>query len=110
MSNVLENLTIGNALRNKEWDPEGKLTPLFFAAELAGEVGEACNIVKKLEREKLGLRGSTSSIEYLAAELADVIICTSLLANAYNIGLVDAVVKKFNDTSVKLGLSIKIGH
>jgi len=49
---AIQQFQMHNKERNKVWDPEAKLTPLFFAVELAGEVGEACNIVKKLERER----------------------------------------------------------
>lgn len=99
-------LSVANSRRNEVWDPEGKLTPLFHSTELAGEVGEACNVVKKLEREVLGLRGSRDTEDHLAEELADVVICASLLANKYSIDLQAAVVKKFNATSEKLELPV----
>ena len=107
--NVLERLMLANVERTKEWDPEHKLTPLFFATELGGECGEALNVVKKLEREKLGLRGSCATPDDLAGELADVVIVAAILASEYNIDLPGAVVKKFNATSDKLRLSTKIG-
>lgn len=91
-----------NAERNSYWDPQNKLTPLFFSTELAGEIGEACNVVKKLERERLGLRGSRETIEHLKEELEDSIICAILLANSYGIKL--APTEKYNATSRKLGL------
>lgn len=91
--------------RNKLLDPTGKLTPLFFATELGGEVGEALNCIKKLEREALDISGSRSSLEALRNELADIIICTLLVANAYNItSLEDACIDKFNDSSCKWNL------
>jgi NTP pyrophosphatase (non-canonical NTP hydrolase) len=105
---VLERLQLANAARNAEWDPKGQLTPLFFATELAGEIGEACNIVKKIERAKFGLRGTPATLVDLAQELADGVIVISLLANAYHIDLPTAVREKFNYTSRKLGLSIEI--
>jgi NTP pyrophosphatase (non-canonical NTP hydrolase) len=97
------------ARRNLEWDPFNVLTPTFCATELAGELGEACNVVKKLEREHLGLPGSRDTVEHLAEELADVIICVGLLANAYHIDLESVVPRKFNASSLKLGLSVFIG-
>lgn len=105
---TIETLQSKNYDRNKIWDPEEKLTPLFFAAELAGEVGEACNVVKKLEREKLGLRGSRDTIEHLGEELADVIIVACLLANQFDIDLDDAICEKFNKTSNLLQLGVTL--
>lgn len=93
-----------NIIRQQEWDPEGVFSPSFRAVELAGEVGEACNVVKKLEREALGKPGSRASIDDLAQELADIIICTDLLAMSFDINLQEAIIKKFNATSKKLGL------
>ena len=95
-----------NALREVEWDPERKLTALFHGNELAGEVGEACNVLKKLERERLGLRGTRATVEELADELADVVIVADLIALRFGIDLDQAVARKFNKTSEKYGLSV----
>lgn len=92
--------------RDKHWDPEGKLGPLFYATELGGECGEALNVVKKLEREALGIVGSRDTIEHLSEELADVIICTNNLANKYGIDLLPAISKKFNASSKKVGIPV----
>lgn len=93
-------------IRDSEWDPEGKLDIAFRATELAGETGEACNVVKKIIRERLGLRGSRATIQDLKDELEDVIICACLLANAADIVLDPR--EKFNASSAKLGLSHRI--
>jgi len=98
----IQNFQFAIRNRNELWDPQNKLTPLFFATELAGEVGEACNIVKKIERKQHGLTGSTATLEELKSELEDVIICTLLLANSF--GLFLAPTEKFNATSRKLNL------
>lgn len=97
-----------NVARNKHWDPEGKLTLSFRGCELGGEVGELLNVVKKLERERLGLRGSRDTLEHLGEELADVIICADLIGMAAGVDLVAAVTAKFNATSEKLGLPVKL--
>jgi len=39
---------------------------LFRGVELGGEAGEALNVIKKLERERLGWRGSRATPEQLA--------------------------------------------
>lgn len=99
-------LRAANEERQKLWceggDPKPDLS--FRGVELAGEVGEALNVVKKLERERHGWRGSRASIEDLASEIADVIICADLLAEAAGIDLAAAVAEKFNATSEKVGL------
>lgn len=122
---VYDTLREANEARQREWDPGGSITPSFRSNELAGEVGEAlekaaamitlaiaagkvANITKKLDRERLGIGGSRATIEDLADELADVIICCDLLAMDFEIFLDKAVAAKFNKTSEKLGLLTRL--
>lgn len=93
-----------NYARQKEWDSQNKIDASYRGNELAGELGEACNIIKKLERERLGIAGSRATIEQLAEELADIVICVDLIAMSYHIDLKAAVRNKFNKTSEKVGL------
>lgn len=97
-----------NAERDVQWDPHSKITLGFRATELGGETGEALNFVKKIWREQLGLRGSRATLEDVASELADVIICADLLAMTAGIDLGKAVVDKFNAVSKKHGLSVTL--
>lgn len=97
-------LRAANEMRQEEWDPDQKISLCFRGVELGGEVGEAQNVIKKLERERLGIRGSRDTIQHLAEELADVIIVADLIAMSESIDLADAVRKKFNRTSVEQGL------
>ncbi len=97
------------AARDKEWDPEGVITPSFSGLELGGECGEALNDIKKLERERLGLRGSRSTVDKLAKELADILICVQNVANRYNINLPAATRDKFNETSIANNLLTRLG-
>lgn len=101
-------LRAANRARQAEWDPSDDITLSYRGNELAGEVGEACNVIKKLERERLGIRGSRDTVEHLAEELADVIICVDLIAMAEGIDLDDAVARKFNATSEKVGLKTRL--
>jgi NTP pyrophosphatase (non-canonical NTP hydrolase) len=112
---TFEELGLANFRRAKQWNKEGRNVPLGFALlELAGEVGEACNIGKKLARTELGLVGGTKDFGPLINELADVIICTDLVArkigqeigNPLGIHLGEAVARKFNATSRKHGFSV----
>lgn len=100
-------LRLGNMVRDREWDPSGVIDLSFRGNELAGETGEACNAIKKLERERL-VRGSRATREQLAEELADVIICADLIAMALHIDLGAAVRAKFNATSEKQMLGTRL--
>jgi NTP pyrophosphatase (non-canonical NTP hydrolase) len=104
---MLKELSKANYERMKEWG--GPPTSLSFKGnELAGEVGEACNILKKMERTRLGMLGGGGDIVALKEELADVIICVSLIANHLCIDLEDAIPDKFNKTSAKVGLKTRM--
>jgi NTP pyrophosphatase (non-canonical NTP hydrolase) len=101
-----ESLREANSARQIAWCADGDSIPdlAFRGNELAGEVGEVCNVVKKLERERHGWRGSRDTVAHLAEELADVVICADLVAMAAGIDLQAAVAAKFNSTSEKVGL------
>lgn len=101
-------LRMANVERDKEWNPNNVLSLSFRGNELGGETGEAQNIIKKLERELLGLRGSRATKEQLAEELADIVICVDLIAMHVGIDLGGAVINKFNETSDKQNLKVKI--
>lgn len=104
MSHTIKQIQEALAVRDLEWDPYNKLTLEFRGVELAGETGEACNVIKKLVRERLGLRGSRATVQDLKDELEDVIICAALAANAAGIKL--NIADKFNASSRKLGLNV----
>jgi len=106
MSEFLHVLRKANIHRDLEWNPKNLLTPVFRGCELAGEIGEACNLLKKIERERLGLVGSRATMEHLGEELADGIICIDLIAMDFNINLIEAVQKKFNKTSTERNLNV----
>lgn len=95
-----------NFKRQQEWDPTNSITVEYRGNELAGEVGEACNVIKKIARERLGIRGTRATKEQLAEELFDVIICVDLIAMQEGIDL-EKVRDKFNATSEKYGLTTR---
>ena len=89
-----------------ESDPR---TLSFSGLELAGEVGELCNELKKIERVRLGLAGGKEeNREELMDELGDVIVCTVLVARKLGIDLGESVRAKFNKTSAKHGFSTRL--
>lgn len=97
-----------NAARQLEWDAGGKLDLAYRGNEFAGEAGEVCNVIKKLERERLGIRGSRDTVEHLAEELADAVMTADLIANQVGIDLAAAIVTKFNATSEANGISVRL--
>ncbi len=80
-------------------------SPCDWATAMAGECGEACNVIKKLRRLD-GADASKDSPAYregllkdAAYELADLIIYADLLAARLGIDLAAAVTNKFNAVS-----------
>lgn len=73
----------------------------------AGELGEAANVIKKLNRVRDGIPGNDKTEEELRAQLADEIADTytylDLLAQAAGISLHEAVIAKFRRVSEKIG-------
>lgn len=74
-----------------------------------GELGEAANVAKKLNRVRDGIPGNRETPAELRAQLADEIadafIYLDLLAQSEGIVLADAVEAKFRRTSAKIGWS-----
>jgi len=107
--NECTSLTAANIARQKEWDTGTEPLSLSFKGnELAGETGELCNVLKKLERERLGIPGSRDTVAHAAEEMADVIICVDLIATHLGVDLWTAVAQKFNATSEKNGMKTRL--
>lgn len=74
---------------------------------LVGEIGEAANVVKKLNRVRDGIPGNDKTPvdlqSDLADELADAFIYLDLVFQAAGIDLPEAVSRKFELTSKKIG-------
>jgi NTP pyrophosphatase (non-canonical NTP hydrolase) len=120
-----EQLRYANIERQKEWDADAEFSELFFANALGGETGElaevvlalqiqtavgkAQNIAKKIERHRLGLRGSEATLADLGKELADVVFYVDLLANKCGLDLATCLVEKYNEVSDKYGMVSHIG-
>lgn len=78
----------------------------WFTATM-GELGEAANVAKKLNRVRDGIPGNNVSADelkqQLADELADTFIYLDLICQSVGISLEDSVIAKFNRTSEKIG-------
>lgn len=105
----ISDLQRAHVARQQEWCPDQQPDLSFRGNEMGGECGEAQNVIKKLERERHGWRGSRDTVEHLGQELADVIHTAVLCAITAGIDLAPYVVSKFNETSEKNGLSTFIG-
>lgn len=74
-----------------------------------GELGEAANVLKKLNRVRDGVPGNKETPDELHAmfadEIADAYIYLDLLAQAAGIDLPSAIRGKFDRTSAKIGYS-----
>lgn len=102
-------LRAANISRCAKWHPRGlsewSLSDWFTAT--MGELGEAANVAKKLNRERDGIAGNSQTEDELRAdladEIADVAIYLDILAASEGIDLAAAIVDKFNRTSLKVG-------
>lgn len=74
---------------------------------VAGECGEMCNIIKKIDRGDFNDNPEAGK-EALEKEIADVLIYLDLLANKAGLDLQTSVVNKFNEKSEEIGSNIKI--
>ena len=105
---VFDDLMQAHLARNKLWQGDIDKGPLYSVLELAGEVGELCNVAKKLERTRLGMVGSKVTPQDFEDELGDVIICAFIVAAERGIDPMAAAARKFNKTSRKLGFPIEM--
>lgn len=86
-------------------------SPTDWATAVAGECGEACNLIKKLRRRtgptmesgKANTPEVAELIPAIGAELADTIIYIDLLAARLGIDLEDVIRRKFNEVSARVG-------
>lgn len=87
----LRDIQTAEAEDSRHYFPDYDAGHLYLAVALAGEVGEACNDIKKYER------GSISFIDLhglLQGELADILIYLVMLADHMKIDLLQAYVDK----------------
>lgn len=107
----LDELRVANVARVPDFKtgPLDAWSPAERGNELAGEVGELCNELKKLLRwQKGGKHPGPDYLERIKDELGDVIICADLIGAQLEIDIVDAVRNKFNKTSDKIGSQVKL--
>lgn len=99
-----------NLVRMPMFHPLDDWSPTDWACAMAGEVGEACNFIKKLRR----IQGSGSVYEELRGEivanigkeLADTVCYADLLAARLRLDLGQLVWDKFNEISHRRGVAV----
>jgi NTP pyrophosphatase (non-canonical NTP hydrolase) len=84
----------------------------YWTTALAGEVGELCNMIKKMQRvERGGIDGGSSytakdiNKEMLKEEIGGIAIYLDLLASLLDISLEEAIIDTFNSKSEKYKFS-----
>lgn len=101
-------LRLANEERQKIWPGSDSASVEFRALEVAGEAGELAEAVKKYRRDQLGIAGSTATLDDIMDELGDLVIAADLLATKLGLSLGACVRHKFNKTSEKMGLTVKL--
>ncbi len=97
----LDNFSRRNLERCEEsFEPLNDWSYTDWACAAAGEMGEACNLIKKLRR------GEDIATEDITDELADVMIYLDLLCQRFGERLSVAVKRKFNKVSKRVGSDV----
>lgn len=77
-------------------------SPTDWACAMAGECGEACNLIKKLRR------GEDIENTDIGKELADIVIYADLLAKRLRLDLGECVREKFNEVSKRVNSDVTL--
>lgn len=72
---------------------------------VCGELGEAANLVKKVERGDFTLEEARES---LGKEFADIVTYLDILAMRAGVDLGEATIAKFNEVSVRVGSTVRL--
>ena len=72
---------------------------------VTGELGEAANLIKKIERGDFSLDEARPA---LAKELADVVTYLDILAFRAGVDLGAATIEKFNEVSLRVGSRVRL--
>lgn len=89
---------------HKQGDGSDWQLSAWFNATL-GELGEAANLIKKIERGDISLEEARDD---LAHELADVQTYLDILAFSAGIDLGEATARKFNMVSERVGSTVRL--
>jgi NTP pyrophosphatase (non-canonical NTP hydrolase) len=96
-----------NITRCRRWHDPLAWAPSMWACAAAGEMGEACNAIKKLHRHDEGIQQNATSpdrarlIQNCATEIGDTVVYLDLLAQRLGLSLEDCVRDTFNRISMR---------
>lgn len=100
---TLSRLREANIARCEQmWHPVDAWSPTDWATAAAGELGEACNLIKKLRR------GEDVPQHLIGYELADTLAYIDLLAERLGIDLEAVYREKFNIVSENVGSDVRL--
>ena len=99
---TFDELRRANLARVNAFHALDEWSPTDWATAAAGELGELCNLIKKLRR------GEDISRDELAHELADTVTYLDLLAARLGIDLGEATRVKFNLVSKRIGSDMRL--
>ena len=103
-----------NLKRCNEWHDIDDWSPMEWGAAAAGEMGELCNVLKKIKRFDMDIQQNATSesreqlVQMAADELADTFCYLDLVASSLGIDVSEAVVSKFNRISERENLPHRI--
>lgn len=99
-----------NLQRASIWHPDGlsSWSVSDWAVAAAGEMGEACDAVKKMNRARDGIPGKHASVEEVGDEIADTILYLDLLAQRLDLDISELVQRKFNLVSEREGFAVRL--
>lgn len=114
MSLTFQKLAETNYDRATTWHPGGlsEWTVSDWAVAMAGECGEICDAVKKLNRLEIDLHSNNvrqpadreAAVKAIAQEIGDTLVYMDLLAQRLDLNLEDCVRDTFNRISVRENL------
>lgn len=78
-------------------------SPTDWACAVAGEVGELCNLIKKMRR------GEDIPLADVGREIADSVAYLDLLATRLGLNMGEVTRLKFNEVSARIGSVIFLG-
>lgn len=112
MSYSISEISRINLKRCLRWHPQGinSWSHSDWGIALTGEVGELCNVIKKLNRLRDGLVGNKPEdtdkavlLRKAQDEAADIYLYLDLICQSMGFDLTEAVRSKFNEVSERIG-------
>lgn len=98
-----------NLKRNRDYYPGDMDRPYsFWTNALAGECGELCNWVKKLERGGHSKRKEKQLKLEIRKEIGDLQTYLDLVAARFDFSLEEVTIEKFNEVSDRFKCKIKL--